>query len=1201
MVSAGFIQPRLANASVVSPPDKYVPFGPSGQVGTGAPGAPVKSILFKYFSTELQEFQALQLKQVDLTDWALTPSFITTFCGDTTGTFACTSAQGEFGVFGIQDNLADCVASTLCGAGGNLWWGLNPKDGVGEGARQLRQLWEHLIDKQTFINNDPSLLGRGAVMDTTVPVGKTATAANFHLYDDLGAQLKYVERTFDPTNLASQQGAANPNIGPNIGDDFYLVDRLHPHSRVAAGDLRLSAHDGFAAGSTVAAGEVDVGRDLRVGWPIVSYAGAASGVVATNPIYLDNDKSGTVTAKDQRVTMVTVFAAGTTVLALKNDAKIKFVDTPPATTPDAPGTWATGKTVIYDADSSGTYTQTAGNPDIVISGTAPALFTNLSIDSKIRYEDVNNNNVRDSGDSVAYDSNNNSLYDTGETIIAGTTLPDADVGTVLLTDSFHGKTESSAFNAAVDAAQTPAVNSPDWIDGLDHLALAFSQIDVAGSDGRTLVTDVNHDGIIDHRDIDQNGDGIVDAAFQPTTMVKFFIRNDDPIRLNLGTTLMNAINQMMGKTVLTPTFADIKAAIPVVFSTATVNDWQMYTYGYGLPGPFWDFTNPQYNSFFASNFCIPTAPVVDIANDYTFYCNKNLDPILDKIQFPGDASSTTSVNNLKVAEEILGGDVADVTVYAKAFQNAYLQKWKGVAQTTGIGITAPNTFLDAYDSTSPGGSTLLTWAQKQGTSTLSWFQLSTVWEFQLALEMYDSLLNANPYKLDQITNWMANSFQSFLDPTATQLGYAPPAGTVQTLRFELRHDLTWHDSVPVTADDVSFSLKNYKTINPFCCGFAVIPMIDVTILGPFLFDLHMAKKSFTHFVNIGGLPIIPRHIWDTADLATGFVPGTGVVDTAKTKRTYDPMSSKIYSAGQAIPVPLLGVSITLPRDTFGLVGSGSFVCDVRDAAGNILTIGGGPTTASCSSSGTSSTSLGDSVVVHAFDSDFSAINGQPQYRYMRTPERFRQWNWADVTNNLRVDSGDVAQFALASGCRNTLNAAGSQGGIPYTFAVTRPCEKPGVPVSFTATWTGGGPADGTWAFGDTATMLAANGATVTHPYAASGFFSLTFTPTGGTPISVLSLTLRQVRIFPFTVTSSITGAQTQTDWSYWDKFGSATGGPNGIVDSADKAIFVSYFRVAWVALEGGTPPGLPTGVWDTLVDPVSGNGIAPFLTVDVLP
>ena len=96
------------------------------------------------------------------------------------------------------------------------------------------------------------------------------------------------------------------------------------------------------------------------------------------------------------------------------DPKIKFVDTPPASTPNAPGTWASGKTAIYDADNSGTYS----TGDVVISGTAPGLATNLSVDSKIKFVDSNRTGSWATGDAVVYDSNTDNIFESTEPVIA---------------------------------------------------------------------------------------------------------------------------------------------------------------------------------------------------------------------------------------------------------------------------------------------------------------------------------------------------------------------------------------------------------------------------------------------------------------------------------------------------------------------------------------------------------------------------------------------------------------------------------------------------------------------------------------------------------------------------------------------------------------------------------------------------------------
>jgi len=72
---------------------------------------------------------------------------------------------------------------------------------------------------------------------------------------------------------------------------------------------------------------------------------------------------------------------------LSVDSKIKFVDSPPAGAPNSPGTWAPGKTAIYDIDGDGIFNAPSTPSDVVISGTAPTAGTNLSVDSKIKFVD----------------------------------------------------------------------------------------------------------------------------------------------------------------------------------------------------------------------------------------------------------------------------------------------------------------------------------------------------------------------------------------------------------------------------------------------------------------------------------------------------------------------------------------------------------------------------------------------------------------------------------------------------------------------------------------------------------------------------------------------------------------------------------------------------------------------------------------------
>jgi len=97
-------------------------------------------------------------------------------------------------------------------------------------------------------------------------------------------------------------------------------------------------------------------------------------------------------------------------VVLKNDPKITFFDV------NGNGVWNSGETIIYDTDSSSTYT--AG--DVLIVGTAPPIGTFLSTDTNLRFVDSNYQNVWKAGETIAYDTSLNGLYDTGEPVPFGT-------------------------------------------------------------------------------------------------------------------------------------------------------------------------------------------------------------------------------------------------------------------------------------------------------------------------------------------------------------------------------------------------------------------------------------------------------------------------------------------------------------------------------------------------------------------------------------------------------------------------------------------------------------------------------------------------------------------------------------------------------------------------------------------------------------
>ncbi len=107
---------------------------------------------------------------------------------------------------------------------------------------------------------------------------------------------------------------------------------------------------------------------------------------------------------------------------LKSDAHIKFFDA------DNNNVWDVGEAVIYDAESNNVY----DGVDLVIAGSTPTVGASLRSDAHLKFVDVNSNGFWDMGEPVVYDSNNNGVYDSGETVIGG--RPPV-LGTALANDS----------------------------------------------------------------------------------------------------------------------------------------------------------------------------------------------------------------------------------------------------------------------------------------------------------------------------------------------------------------------------------------------------------------------------------------------------------------------------------------------------------------------------------------------------------------------------------------------------------------------------------------------------------------------------------------------------------------------------------------------------------------------------------------------
>ncbi len=118
--------------------------------------------------------------------------------------------------------------------------------------------------------------------------------------------------------------------------------------------------------------------------------------------------------KTDELTLAGTMASPNTSLSL--DTKVKFVDS------NNNNVWDPGETVVYDTDTSGpgvgVYNFGKFHNDTIVAGPPPANNTLLKTDSKIKYFEANADGHWDYGEPVFYDSNTNNLYDGNDVLIA---------------------------------------------------------------------------------------------------------------------------------------------------------------------------------------------------------------------------------------------------------------------------------------------------------------------------------------------------------------------------------------------------------------------------------------------------------------------------------------------------------------------------------------------------------------------------------------------------------------------------------------------------------------------------------------------------------------------------------------------------------------------------------------------------------------
>jgi len=345
----------------------------------------------------------------------------------------------------------------------------------------------------------------------------------------------------------------------------------------------------------------------------------------------------------------------------------------------------------------------------------------------------------------------------------------------------------------------------------------------------------------------------------------------------------------------------------------------------------------------------------------------------------GASPSCSSVSAGYQAEDYFGSHAFTIPVWTGVDIEARSSNWPLGSPTSPGFITAfgggysPQAniweWLDAY-SPNPAVAGTLRQSFLTTVDSLNPFDFTTVWDGYLLSNIYDSLFFQNPQctnsaslatragvpqcsSILQNIDWMTTSHNFLCYPggppcTSATLGYGNStyfASTSADLRLTLNRSNHWQDAGPVTAWDVKYSYINLNATGAFQAT-SLSNVAHINVLDEFTVDLNLkAKGPFTELF-LGGITIMPGHIWSACGASTWNGGVTGK-DISGTNIVSAPEDACIGAFGAPNIVTVGGTRADSP--TFDpvtnnfLIGSSAYTCQSIGGTGHpaVGTLGGG--------------------------------------------------------------------------------------------------------------------------------------------------------------------------------------------------------------------------------------------------------------------
>ncbi len=210
------------------------------------------------------------------------------------------------------------------------------------------------------------------------------------------------------------------------------------------------------------------------------------------------------------------------------------------------------------------------------------------------------------------------------------------------------------------------------------------------------------------------------------------------------------------------------------------------------------------------------------------------------------------------AQEIFMEQVPMIPLWSTAGVKAYRADLRGVINMVGQGVNNVWTFLNVYREGEPLGGTI-NYGFKSDVETLNPVTAQWYWDHEVLNKVFDTLIAVDPYDLQHDIPWLAESWTvEFTED-----------GTIVT--YKLRNDVLWQDGVPLTSEDVKFTIELYKEWSPYWLSY-VEHIVNVETPDLYTVICYFDVKSYIAYRWPGAIYILPKHIWENYDDPTAARP-----------------------------------------------------------------------------------------------------------------------------------------------------------------------------------------------------------------------------------------------------------------------------------------------------------------------------------------